>query len=116
MVESNSVTGFADHRIPCPALPCPSLPMSSPPKPVLAVTMGDATGIGPEVVVGAWPDVRIHECVRPFVVGHPEILRRAARLLRRSVAVVEAYYRASFGGAVPAEADLAQMTSRLASL
>ena len=32
---------------------------------------------------------RIHEQARLFVVGHPEILRRAARLLDRDVTVVE---------------------------
>jgi len=54
-------------------------------KPVLAITLGDPAGIGPEVIVAAWADPRIHEQVRPFVVGHPEILRRAAQL--RSVPV-----------------------------
>jgi 4-hydroxythreonine-4-phosphate dehydrogenase len=58
-------------------------------KPIVAVTMGDPAGIGPEVIVGAWGDRRIHARVRPLVVGHPEILRRAARLLRCNVEVVE---------------------------
>ena len=57
--------------------------MADPKKPMLAVTMGDPAGIGPEVIVGAWTDSRMHEQVRPFVVGHPEILRRAARLVGR---------------------------------
>src|SRR4051812_7981776 len=58
-------------------------------KPLLAITMGDPAGVGPEVIVGAWSDARIHEETRPFVVGHPEILRRAARLLKRDLDVVE---------------------------
>jgi 4-hydroxythreonine-4-phosphate dehydrogenase len=58
-------------------------------KPVLAVTMGDAAGIGPEIIVGAWRDPRIHELARPIVVGHPEILRRAAKLLRYDGAMIE---------------------------
>jgi 4-hydroxythreonine-4-phosphate dehydrogenase len=58
-------------------------------KSILAVTMGDPAGIGPEVIVGAWNDRRIHEAARPLVVGHPEILRRAARLLHRDLEVVE---------------------------
>ena len=52
--------------------------MTTAKKPLLAITTGDPAGVGPEVIVGAWPDPRIHEHVRPFVIGHPEILRRAA--------------------------------------
>jgi 4-hydroxythreonine-4-phosphate dehydrogenase len=63
--------------------------MSAATKPILAVTMGDPAGIGPEVVVGAWSDARIHDQARLVVVGHPEILRRAARLLRSDAQVEE---------------------------
>jgi 4-hydroxythreonine-4-phosphate dehydrogenase len=51
--------------------------------------MGDPAGVGPEVIVGAWTNLGIHERVRPLVVGHPEILRRAVRLLNRKLEVVE---------------------------
>jgi 4-hydroxythreonine-4-phosphate dehydrogenase len=51
--------------------------------------MGDPAGVGPEVIVGAWSNAQIHEATRPFVLGHPEILRRAAQLLRRNLRVVE---------------------------
>jgi len=63
--------------------------MSKSNKPLLAITMGDPAGVGPEVIVGAWRDERIHAAARPIVVGHPEILRRAARLLNRRLEVVE---------------------------
>src|SRR3954469_4867781 len=59
------------------------------PKPLLAITMGDPAGVGPEVIVGAWGDARIHAETRPFVVGHPEILRRAASLLKRDLDILE---------------------------
>lgn len=49
-------------------------------RPLIALTMGDPAGVGPEVIVGAWRHPRVHEGSRPFVVGHPEILRRAAKL------------------------------------
>jgi 4-hydroxythreonine-4-phosphate dehydrogenase len=49
-------------------------------KPLLAVTLGDPAGIGPEVVVRAWADQRVHACCRPVVLGHPEVLRRAVKL------------------------------------
>jgi 4-hydroxythreonine-4-phosphate dehydrogenase len=58
-------------------------------KPILAVTMGDAAGIGPEVIVGAWGDPQVHDRVRPMVLGHPEILRRAARLLHSEARIIE---------------------------
>src|SRR6476620_1599172 len=56
---------------------------------LLAITMGDPAGVGPEVIVGAWSNAQIHGATRPFVLGHPEILRRAAQLLKRNLQVVE---------------------------
>jgi 4-phospho-D-threonate 3-dehydrogenase / 4-phospho-D-erythronate 3-dehydrogenase len=58
-------------------------------KPLVAVTLGDPAGIGPEIIVGAWPETVVHEWCRPLVVGHPEIVRRAVRLWRTGVAVKE---------------------------
>ena len=59
------------------------------PKPLIAVTMGDPAGIGPEIIVGAWSETVVHEWCRPLVVGHPEIIRRAVRLWQTGVEVVE---------------------------
>ena len=58
-------------------------------KPLLALTMGDPSGVGPEVIVGAWRHAPLHEWCRPLAVGHPEILRRAARLQGDSLEIVE---------------------------
>src|SRR5688500_17208461 len=49
-------------------------------KPLIALTMGDAAGVGPEVIAGCWPSHEIHDLCRPLVVGHPEIIRRAVAL------------------------------------
>lgn len=49
-------------------------------RPLLALTLGDPTGIGPETIAGVWPDARVHTWCRPLVVGHPEIVRRALKL------------------------------------
>jgi 4-hydroxythreonine-4-phosphate dehydrogenase len=57
-------------------------------KPILAITMGDPAGIGPEVIVRAWSDVRVHELVRPLVVGQPEVMRRAAELVGSNIELV----------------------------
>src|SRR4051812_33701390 len=58
-------------------------------RPPLAITMGDPAGVGPEVIIGAWSNAQIHAATRPIVLGHPEILRRAAKLLKRNLIVVE---------------------------
>jgi 4-hydroxythreonine-4-phosphate dehydrogenase len=63
--------------------------MSASSKPILAITMGDPAGIGPEVIVGAWANARVHERARLVVIGHPEIIRRAGQLLAHDVSVVE---------------------------
>jgi 4-hydroxy-L-threonine phosphate dehydrogenase PdxA len=55
-------------------------------KPILAVTMGDPAGIGPEVIVRAWDDEHIHEHARLLVAGHPDVMARAAKLVGRNVA------------------------------
>jgi 4-hydroxythreonine-4-phosphate dehydrogenase len=45
----------------------------------LGITMGDAAGIGPEIIVAAWSKIVQTGC-QAVVYGHPEILRRAAAL------------------------------------
>ena len=42
--------------------------------------MGDVAGIGPEVIVRACSDERMRELCHPVVVGHPDVLKRAAEL------------------------------------
>ena len=58
-------------------------------RPLIAITMGDPAGIGPEIIVGAWTETVVHEWCRPLVVGNAEILRRAAKLWQRSTTVEE---------------------------
>ncbi|MGW2256486.1 4-hydroxythreonine-4-phosphate dehydrogenase PdxA [Streptomyces sp. NPDC001780] len=58
------------------------------PLPIIAVTMGDGAGIGPEVIVPALlhPDT-VGRC-RPVVIGDVERLRQAARILGVSCSIV----------------------------
>jgi 4-phospho-D-threonate 3-dehydrogenase / 4-phospho-D-erythronate 3-dehydrogenase len=58
-------------------------------KPLIAITLGDPAGIGPEIIVGAWGETVVHEWCRPIVVGHPEIVRRAVDLWQMGLTVVE---------------------------
>lgn len=51
-------------------------------KPILAITMGDPTGIGPETIVSALNDERVYQVCEPFVVGRPRVLERAVELLK----------------------------------
>ena len=47
-------------------------------KPLLAITMGDPAGIGPEIVLKALAHPDVYECCRPLVVGDRSILERAS--------------------------------------
>ena len=50
------------------------------PKPILAVTMGDPTGIGPEIIANALNEPLVHQCCCPIVVGRTSILERTSAL------------------------------------
>ena len=56
--------------------------------PLIALTLGDVSGIGPEVVARAVRDRRIREHCRPLVVGHPQVLRRALRMVGSELTVL----------------------------
>jgi 4-hydroxythreonine-4-phosphate dehydrogenase len=47
-------------------------------RPILAITMGDPAGIGPEIVVKALHAGTVQEKCRPLVIGDSRMLRRAA--------------------------------------
>lgn len=76
--ELHSVSAIGRLRTP---LPSPALEMPATTKPILAITMGDPAGVGPEVIARAWSDPQVHEHVRPLVIGHAEVLQRAAKLV-----------------------------------
>jgi len=50
-------------------------------KPVIGITMGDAAGVGPEVVLKALRDPAIYEACSPLVVGDLAVLRRDEAIL-----------------------------------
>jgi len=47
-------------------------------KPIIAIMMGDPSGIGPEIVVKALSQQVTHDICRPLVVGHPQVMSAAA--------------------------------------
>jgi len=50
-------------------------------RPIIAITMGDPAGIGPEVVAKALAQDEVWEVCRPLVVGDADTLSRAAALV-----------------------------------
>lgn len=54
-------------------------------KPVLGITMGDAAGVGPEIIVKALTDKKIYEMARPVVFGDAKIMRRAVKIIGAAV-------------------------------
>jgi len=50
------------------------------PKPIIAITMGDAAGVGPEITVKALAQPEIRELCCPLVVGDAQRLQQAARI------------------------------------
>ena len=47
-------------------------------QPLLAITMGDPTGIGPEITVKALSELRIYEVCRPLVIGDCRVMKDAS--------------------------------------
>jgi 4-phospho-D-threonate 3-dehydrogenase / 4-phospho-D-erythronate 3-dehydrogenase len=58
-------------------------------RPLLALTIGDPAGIGPEITLGALADKTLFERCRPLVIGDRRILGRAARWLNMPEPVFE---------------------------
>jgi 4-hydroxythreonine-4-phosphate dehydrogenase len=58
-----------------------------PNKPILAVTLGDAAGSGPELITRACVDPEVRAVCRPVVVGDAGVLRAALGLTRVSATV-----------------------------
>ncbi|MBW1963003.1 MAG: 4-hydroxythreonine-4-phosphate dehydrogenase PdxA [Deltaproteobacteria bacterium] len=54
-------------------------------KPIVAITMGEASGIGPEILVKVLAEKKIHEICRPLAVGDGKILQRAAELFKANI-------------------------------
>ncbi len=50
-------------------------------RPILALTMGDPVGVGPEIIVKTLADARIYQVCRPLVIGDLPALERARQAL-----------------------------------
>jgi 4-hydroxythreonine-4-phosphate dehydrogenase len=56
-------------------------------RPAIAITMGDAAGVGPEIIVRALAQADVYARCRPLVVGDARRLEKAARLCGLDLAV-----------------------------
>jgi len=56
-------------------------------KPIIAITMGDAAGVGPEIIVKCLAHPEVHEQCRPLVIGDAERLRQADRICATGLAI-----------------------------
>lgn len=58
-------------------------------KPLLAITMGDPAGVGPEIILKAFAHQEVFEICRPIIIGDARALERAAGWLCRSPLSIE---------------------------
>lgn len=54
-------------------------------KPVLGITIGDATGVGPEITVMSLGEQEIYNTSRPVVIGDLKIMQRAAKIVNNGL-------------------------------
>lgn len=54
-------------------------------KPIIGITIGDPSGIGPEIIIKALKSEKIYEDCRPVVIGNAAILERAAEAIREPI-------------------------------
>lgn len=70
-------------------------------KPIIGITMGDAAGVGPEIIVKSLQHRELYEQSHPIVIGDAKMLERAVRLLgtdlRVNVISAEADFKAEYG-------------------
>ncbi|MGI1692076.1 4-hydroxythreonine-4-phosphate dehydrogenase PdxA [Thermoanaerobacter uzonensis] len=51
-------------------------------KPLIGITMGDAAGVGPEIIMKALSDPQIYKISKPVVIGDAKMLQRAESFLK----------------------------------
>ena len=51
-------------------------------KPIIGITMGDAAGIGPEIIVKAFQNNEVQSYVRPLVIGDRRIMKSALKVAK----------------------------------
>ncbi len=65
-------------------------PPKNDPRPLIAITMGDPRGVGPEVTVKALAQESLHRICSPLVLGDRNVLQKTVQFLGLGLKVVEA--------------------------
>ena len=55
--------------------------MSASSLPIVGIVPGDPNGIGPEILIKAWMDGKLHAVCRPVVIGDAMIMQDAISML-----------------------------------
>ncbi|MCM3226427.1 4-hydroxythreonine-4-phosphate dehydrogenase [Terribacillus saccharophilus] len=74
-------------------------------KPVIGITMGDAAGIGPEIIAKALMDESIYADCQPIVIGDAKIIKRAASVVG-STSEIHSISRVSQAKNIPGVIDV----------
>lgn len=72
--------------------------------PLVAITMGDPVGIGPEIIIKALSDLKIYEICRPVVLGDEEALSANFKGLDKKA--INSIQRPSEAKGIPGQIDL----------
>lgn len=56
-------------------------------KPIIGITMGDAAGVGPEIIVKSLQNKEVYELCHPVVIGDAKMLTRAADILNVDISI-----------------------------
>ncbi|MFD1037377.1 4-hydroxythreonine-4-phosphate dehydrogenase PdxA [Virgibacillus byunsanensis] len=58
-------------------------------KPIVGITMGDASGVGPEIIVKSLQSNHVYEQSHPIVIGDAKMLTRAAEILKTDITITK---------------------------
>jgi 4-hydroxy-L-threonine phosphate dehydrogenase PdxA len=50
-------------------------------KPIIAITMGDPSGIGPEITLKVFSQKETYEICHPFVIGDPRVMEQTSQTI-----------------------------------
>src|SRR5713226_3720283 len=57
-------------------------------RPIVGITMGDAAGVGPEIIMKSLAVPQVHEMCRPLAIGDANRLRKAGRIVGSKLTVI----------------------------
>ncbi|HEY6009117.1 MAG TPA: 4-hydroxythreonine-4-phosphate dehydrogenase PdxA [Geobacteraceae bacterium] len=80
-------------------------------KPLIAITMGDPCGVGPEIIAAALERHDLHEVCRPLVLGDPAALTRGIAACGGSLRLVTVAHPADLGDVQPGTLPLLPLSA-----